>query len=153
MQIVDAANAHQECPETDLTYSKGNQPNTQLTRWEHVYEFKKGSWSLDDYDFKTPPKNQFQTTSSTSKFANVSKFEHYEYTPYHNFSGLKDLTKKRIEAEETPLNVIEASSDCSSFYAGGKFKLSKHAVKEEQGTYIITATPSNIRPALPGLMK
>ncbi|RDH83863.1 MAG: type VI secretion system tip protein VgrG [endosymbiont of Galathealinum brachiosum] len=139
MQIVDAANAHQVCAETDLTYSKGNQPNTQLTRWEHVYEFKKGSWSLDDYDFKSPQKNQFQTTASTSKFANVAQYEHYEYTPYHNFAGLKDLTKKRIEAEEAPLNVIEASSDCSSFYAGGKFKLSKHAVKEEQGTYVITA--------------
>ncbi len=139
MQIVDAANAHQLCPETDLTYSKGNQPNTQLTRWEHVYEFKKGKWSLDDYDFKTPPKDQFQTTASTSKFANVSQYEHYEYTPYHDFAGLKDLSKKRIEAEETSLDIIEASSDCSSFYAGGKFKLSKHAVKEELGIYVITA--------------
>jgi len=139
MQIVDAANAHQLCAETDLTYSKGNQPNTQLTRWEHVYEFRKGKWSLDDYDFKTPTKDQFQTTASTSNFANASKYEHYEYTPYHDFAGLKDLSKKRIEAEETPLNIIEASSDCSSFYAGGKFKLSKHAVKEELGTYVITA--------------
>jgi len=139
MQIVDEANAYQVCPETDLTYSKGNQPNSQLTRWEHVYEFRKGKWSLDDYDFTAPSKDQLQTTSSTSKFANVSKFEHYEYTPYHDFAGIKDLTKKRIEAEEAPINVIEASSDCSSFYAGGKFKLARHAVKEEQGSYIITA--------------
>jgi type VI secretion system secreted protein VgrG len=139
LQIVDEANAYQVCPETDLTYSKGNQPNTQLTRWEHVYEFRKGKWSLDDYDFKSPPKDQLQTTASTSKFANVSKYEHFEYTPYHDFAGIKDLTKKRIEAEEASINVIEASSDCSSFYAGGKFKLAKHAVKEEQGTYIITA--------------
>jgi len=139
MQIVDEANAYQVTPETDLTYSKGNQPNTQLTRWEHVYEFRKGKWSLDDYDFTAPPKDQLQTTASTSKFANVSKFEHYEYTPYHDFAGIKDLTKKRIEAEEAPINVIEASSDCSSFYAGGKFKLAKHAVKAEQGSYIITA--------------
>ncbi len=139
MQIVDEANAYQVCPETDLTYSKGNQPNSQLNRWEHVYEFRKGSWSLDDYDFTAPPKDQLQTTASTSKFANVGNFEHYEYTPYHDFAGLKDLTKKRIEAEEAPINVIEASSDCSSFYAGGKFKLTKHAIKEEQGSYIITA--------------
>jgi len=139
MIIVDAANAHQICAETDLTYSKGNQSNSQLSRWEHVYEFRKGKWSLDDYDFKTPTKDQFQTTASTSKFANADKYEHYEYTPYHDFAGLKDLTKKRIEAEEAPLNVIEASSDCSSFYAGGKFAVEKHSVKEELGTYIITA--------------
>jgi len=139
MHIVDQANAYQVCPETNLTYSKGNQPNTQLTRWEHVYAFRKGKWSLDDYDFNTPPKDQFQTTASTNKFAHVDKYEHYEYTPYHDFSGLKNLTKKRIEAEEVPINIIEASSDCSSFYAGGKFKLDKHAVKEELGSYVITS--------------
>ena len=139
MQIVDEANAYPQCAETDLTYSKGNQPNTQLTRWEHGYEFRKGKWSLNDYDFKNPKQSQLQTTASTSKFANVQNYEHYEYTPYHDFSGIKDLTKKRIEAEEAPMNIIEASSDCSSFYAGGKFKLAKHAVKEELGDYIITA--------------
>ncbi|MCK4707632.1 MAG: type VI secretion system tip protein VgrG, partial [Gammaproteobacteria bacterium] len=139
MHIVDEANAYQDCAETDLTYSKGTQPNTQIMRWEHVHEFRKGKWSLNDYDFKQPTKSQLQTTASTSKFANAQNYEHYEYSPYHDFSGIKDLTKKRIEAEEAPMNIIEASSDCSSFYAGGKFKLAKHAVSSEQGTYIITA--------------
>jgi len=139
MKIVDAANAYELCKETDLTYSKGNQPNTQINRWEHVFEFRKGKWTLNDYDFKQPKKSQLQTTASTSIFANAKNYEHYEYTPYHDFSGLKDLTKKRIEAEEAPIDTIEASSDCSSFYAGGKFKLSKHAAKDEQGSYIITA--------------
>ena len=137
MQIVDATNAYQECAETNLTYSKGNQPNTQLTQWEHVYNFRKGKWSLNDYDYASPTKSQLQTTASTSKFAKVKNYEHYEFTPYHDFSGIKDLSVKRIETEETPLNTIEASSDCSSFYAGGKFKLSKHAVKAEKGSYII----------------
>ena len=139
MHIVDAANAYQECAETKLTYSKGNQPNAQLTRWEHVHDFRKGKWSLNDYDYANPTKSQLQTTASTSKFARVKNYEHYEFTPYYDFSGIKDLTVKRIEAEETPLDTIAASSDCSSFYAGGKFKLSKHAVKQEQGAYIITA--------------
>lgn len=138
MHLVDEVNAYQLCKETDLTYSKGNQPDSQLTRWEHVYGFRKGKWSLDDYDFNTPSKDQLQTTASTSNFANVGQYEHYEYTPYHDFAGIKDLTKKRIEAEEVPMNVVEATSDCSTFYAGGKFNLAKHAVKEEQGVFIIT---------------
>ncbi len=139
LQIVDEKNAYQEFTETDLSYSKGNQPNTQLTRWEHVYEFRKGAWSLNDYDFKNPKKGQLQTTSTTSKFANVKNYEHYEYGPYFDFTGLKELSKKRIEAEETHINVIEASSDCSSFYAGGRFNLARHAVSQELGGYIITA--------------
>lgn len=139
MVLVDEKNAYQECAETNLQYSKGNQPNTQISRWEHVYEFRKGKWSLNDYDYENPTKPQLQTTATTSKFANTKNYEHYEYTPYHDFSGIKDLTKKRIEAEETPLNIVEAASDCSSFYAGGKFKLAKHAVSDEKGSYIITA--------------
>lgn len=137
--LVDEKNAYQECDETNLEYSKGNQPNSQISRWEHVYEFRTGKWSLNDYDFEHPTKPQLQTTASTSKFANATKYEHYEYSPYHDFATLKDLTKKRIEAEESPMNVIEASSDCSSFHAGGRFKLAKHAVAEEQGNYVITA--------------
>lgn len=139
LMLVDEKNAYQECSETNLQYSKGNQPNTQINRWEHVYEFRKGKWSINDYDYSNPAKPQLQTTSSTSKFANAKSYEHYEYSPYYDFSGIKDLTKKRIEAEEATLNIVEGSSDCSSFYAGGKFKLAKHAVSSELGSYIITA--------------
>lgn len=139
MQIVDQTNAYQLCAETELTYSKGNQIDTQITRWLHGHEFRKGKWSLNDYDYKQPSKSQLQTTSSTSIFAKAKDYEHYEYTPYHDFSGLGDLSKKRIEAEEVPMNVIDAASNCSSFYAGGKFNLKHHAIAEEQGDYVITA--------------
>ncbi len=137
LHIVDAQNAYQLCKETDLTYSKGNQSDTQINRWEHLYEFRKGRWSLNDYDFKFPTKSQLKSTASTSKFANVEKYEHYEYTPYHDFGGISDLSRKRMEAEEVAIDTIEGSGDCSSFYAGGKFRLDKHAVKEELGTYVI----------------
>lgn len=137
MVIVDAQNAYQPCKETDLTYSKGNQPDSQISRWEHLYEFRKGKWSLNDYDFVEPGKSQLKTTASTSKFANTKKYEHYGYLPYYDFAGIGDLTKKRIEAEEAPLDTIAGSGDCSSFYAGGKFNLKKHAVKQEQGEYIL----------------
>lgn len=139
MHIVDEKNAYQECNETNLTYSKGNQPDTQITGWEHVYDFRKGVWSLNDYDFNTPQKEQLQTTSTTSQFAHVKNYEHYEYGPYFDFSGLKELSKKRIEAEEAHVDVIAASSDCSSFYAGGRFNLAKHAVAQELGGYVITS--------------
>ena len=138
LHIVDAENAYEPCKETDLGYSKGSQPNTQINRWQHLYEFHKGRWSLNDYDFVFPTKSQLKSTASTSNFANIKNYEHYEYTPYHDFAGIGDLTKKRIEAEEAPADTIEGSSDCSSFYAGGKFNLKRHAVKQEQGNYIIT---------------
>ncbi len=139
MLIVDAQNAYQTCAETDLTYSKGNQPETQIHRWEHQYEFRKGRWSLNDYDFLEPGKSQLKSTASTSKFANAKRYQHYEYTPYYDFSGIDELTRKRIEAEEVPMDTISGSSNCSSFFAGGMFNLEKHAVKQEQGDYILVS--------------
>jgi len=139
MHIVDAVNAYQACSETDLTYSRGSEATSSISRWEHLHEFRKGKWSLDDYDFKKPKSDQFKSTSSTSKFANADKYEHYEYTPYYDFAGIKDLSKKRIEAEEVPMNVVEASGNCSSFYAGGKFKVTEHVMSEEKGSFVIIA--------------
>lgn len=138
LHLVDAANAYQDCAETDFIYSKEKALNELVTGWKHLYEFRKGKWSVSDYDYQMPTKSQIQTTDSTSKFANVKKYEHYEYTVTSNFPGIKTIATQRIEAEEVPMNVVEGTSRCSSFYAGGKFKMTKHVFPEEQGGYIIT---------------
>ncbi len=135
--LVDKQNAYEDCAETDLEYSKGTQPETQINRWEHLYEFRKGKWSLNDYSFKEPTKNLIASTQSGSNFANNAKYEHYEYPTLYESSIGSDLVKIRMDAEEVPRDTVDASSDCSSFYAGGKFKLAKHATKSEKGGYII----------------
>jgi type VI secretion system secreted protein VgrG len=42
-----------------------------------------------------------------------------------------------MEAEEVPMDTIVGSSNCSTFYAGGFFKLDKHDAKSEQGSYTL----------------
>lgn len=135
--LVDQVNAYEELPETNLEYSKGNMPNTQISRWEHAYEFKKGQWTLNDYNFKEPKKDLKTSTKTKSKFANNGQFEHYEYPTLYDMGLGKDLVKIRLEAEEARRELVHASSDCSSFYAGGKFKLDKHESADEKGSYII----------------
>ncbi|MFT6389714.1 MAG: type VI secretion system secreted protein VgrG [Cellvibrionaceae bacterium] len=135
--LVDQKNAYEECLETDLEYSKGNQPNTQISSWEHFYEFKKGQWTLNDYNFKEPLKDLKANANTISKFANNNKFEHYEYPGLYD-SGLGDtLVKVRLEAEEARRDMVKGMSDCASFYAGGKFTLAKHTTTNEKGNYII----------------
>ena len=137
--IVDQKNAYEDCPEAEVTYSKGNQPESQINAWEHKYEFRKGNWTINDYNFKEPSKVLIEEIKTQSNFANVSKFEHYEYPGMYDTAAGKDLVRVRMDAEEAPLDTIKASSDCSTFYAGGKFKLTKHENKNENGEYIITA--------------
>lgn len=137
MVLVDKPNAYEELEETDLEFSKGSQPNSQLTGWKHLHSFRKGKWSLNDYNFFEPTKNLENTTQSTSRFANNSKYEHYEYPGYYDTTAGKALVKVRLEAEESQREIVDAESSCISFYAGGKFTLAKHDTASEQGSYTI----------------
>jgi len=137
--LVDQKNAYDEFAETNLEYSNGSSPNEQITRWEHLYNFKKGQWSYADYNFKEPTKKLFSNTKTTSKFADNGKFEHYEYPGLYDFGIGNDLVKVRLDAEEAGINTVSGSSDCSTFYAGGKFKVDKHDNAGEKGEYIVVS--------------
>ncbi|NOX91000.1 MAG: type VI secretion system tip protein VgrG [Gammaproteobacteria bacterium] len=135
--IVDKANAYDECIETNLTCSKGSTPDSEIKHWEHKYEFRKGGWISNDFNFKEPGKKQEVETKSKSKFANNGKFKHYEYPDLYDVGSGADLVKVRMDAEEVRMNTITGSSNCSTFYAGGFFKLDKHDAKSEQGSYTL----------------
>lgn len=137
--LVDQKNAYAEVAETGLEYSKGNTPNAQITAWEHVYTFKKGKLSLNDYNFKEPKKDLEVSAKSKSQFAKNDTFEHYEYPSLYDTTIGNDLVKIRLDAEESDRNLIAGGSDCSSFYAGGMFKLAKHATASEKGNYILVS--------------
>jgi len=136
--LVDKKNAYEYCDEKEVTYSKGNQAESQITQWEHNYEFRKGEWTINDYNFKEPNKKLIISSKTKSDFSKVKKFEHYEYPSMYDTADGDNLVSIRMEAEEATISTIEATSDCSSFYAGGKFKLTKHAAKSEKDNYIIT---------------
>ncbi len=135
--IVDKVNAYDECAETNLTYSKGSALASQILNWKHNYEFRKGVWILNDYNFKEPNKSLIAETKSTGKFANSGKFKHYDYPGLYDSGSGAELVKARMDAEEVPMNTIQGSSNCSTFYAGGLFKLDKHDTKSERGGYIL----------------
>ncbi len=137
--IVDQKNAYDEFPQTNLEYSNGSSPNEQISRWEHLYNFKKGQWSYSDYNFKEPTKKLFSNTKTTSKFANNGQYEHYEYPGDYDFAKGDDLVKIRLDAEEAGINMVSGGSDCSTFHAGGKFKVAKHDNANEKGEYIVVS--------------
>ena len=136
--LVDKQNAYEYCDENEVTYSKGNQSEAQITEWEHHYEFRKGEWSLNDYNFEEPKKKLIISSKTKNNFSNVKNYEHYEYPSMYDTADGENLVSVRMDAEEVAINSIEATSDCTSFYAGGKFKLTKHAAKSEKDNYIIT---------------
>jgi len=135
--IVDKVNAYDECVETSLTYSKGTALASQILNWEHSYEFRKGAWILNDYNFKEPNKSLIAERNSKSNYANSDKFKHYDYPGLYEAGLGADLVKVRMDAEEVAMNTIHGSSNCSTFYAGGSFAIDKHEAKSEKGSYIL----------------
>lgn len=134
--LVDQQNAYAEVAETNLEYSKGDTPDAQIHEWEHIYLFKKGKWTLNDYNFKEPKKDLIANTKTKSQYAKNDGYEHYEYPGFYDTTLGSDLVKIRLDAEESQRNVVRGGSNCSSFYAGGKVKVAKHAVATEKGSYI-----------------
>lgn len=135
--LSDSRNAFEELPETSLEYSKGSNPNAQITAWEHVYSFKKGQWSIRDYNFVEPKKDLTSSARSKSAFTNNGSYEHYEYPALYDPSAGDDIAKIRLEAEESDRNCVAGNSNCTSFRAGGRFKLAKHASAHERGDYVL----------------
>ena len=138
--VVDKNTGFEKCAEEKVSYSKGNQPGTQITQWDHLYEFRKGNWTLNDYDFKKPATDLLTTKKTAVDLPNIANYEHYEYTGgYINKADGDQYVGYRMEAEEVPYNTVAAVSDCSSFKAGGKFQLEKHDTRGEQAGYLITS--------------
>ncbi len=138
--IVDQKNSYKPCVENEITYSKGNQPGTQISSWDHWYEFITGLWEHTDYDFKNPRKKLNTKISTSIKLPLVSQFEHYQYPGNYSKDAVgKDYIKYRLEAEEANFDTVLGESDCSTFFAGGTFKLKKHDARDEKGGYIITS--------------
>lgn len=135
--LVDQKNAYEDCPQTDLEYNSGSLGTPHISGWEHSYQFKKGKWSLADYNFKEPTKKLAPEQLSNSDFADNKKFEHYEYPGLYDFGSGSDLVKIRLDAEESDRDTVTGRSNCTSFHAGGKFSLKEHHAAEEKGAYII----------------
>ncbi len=135
--LVDKKNAYEACEESEVEFVSGSHTKMRISGWKHNHSIRKGKWSMTDYNYETPDRSLLVSTKTISRFTDNEKYEHYEYPGlYHPGIG-NELVKIRQEAEEVEKEIITGESDCVSFYAGGTFKLTAHAVAEEKGDYIL----------------
>ncbi|WP_018415127.1 type VI secretion system Vgr family protein [Teredinibacter turnerae] len=137
--LVDQKNAFDAVTESEAEYSRGTSGDTHISQWQHLHQFRKGQWTLNDYNFKEPTKDLTANTISASKFAKNKNFEHYEYPGVYDFAKGADLAKIRMDSEEAGKNAVQGASNCASFYAGGRFSLGKHESAAEKGDYVLTS--------------
>jgi len=142
--LTDQKNAYENCVEAEVGHSKGSKPDSQINEWEHTYNFITGKWTHTDYNFETPKRNLITTKKTTVSLPLIDKFENYNYPgTYSDKAKGDEIIIHHLEAEEAGFDTVKAKSDCSTFFAGGKFKLKEHDTAAEKKSYIITSVTHN----------
>lgn len=150
--LADHKGAYKDLPENEVEYEYSygalSGPD-RLTRWEHQYEFISGKWAQTDYNFKDQPARSEPTPGSLLmsneksliELARLDKFEVYDYPGrYADKADGEALTRLRMEEEEATHDVVLAGSTCKSFAPGGKFKVTRHDCKAEEGKgFVVTS--------------
>lgn len=139
------------CPESEVTFPRLTGTQTQkdhITDWEHAYEFVSGKWEHTDYNFETPhlslSRNSLKVAADIPE---APKYEVYDFPgEFQKRSDSESDARLRQEEEETPHDVVNASSLCATFTPGHTFKLMSHPdederdiKKQELKAYLITS--------------
>lgn len=140
--LADQISVFQDCAENKVEYQyseSGSRLPSRLLSWEHRFEFRSGKWAQSDYNFlqpaataKTPCQIQLTNEDTILKTEGATKWEIYEYPgKYDKKAAGTEYTKKRMEAEEVPYDVVHGSGTYRSFAPGTKFTVAKHPSAEE----------------------
>jgi type VI secretion system secreted protein VgrG len=113
------------------------------THWAGEEEIRPGKYVLRDHNFQLPSKDLEVSLGD----GNLEMYDYPgEYAQRFNVpdsrldkvqSEGEKLDKIRLEEEELPGSVFEASSSCRQFVSGHKFKLKKHF--QSDGEYVLTS--------------
>lgn len=139
LHLADRKDAHETGPLKEVELTEGSRSVDYLDSWQHVYEFRAGKWAQTDYNFEKPGANLTTAEETVVPVAGFKSFEHFDYPGLYEEKADGDgLTRVRMEAEEWPYSVVEASSQSRGLLIGHKFTLTRHYDAGEKGDYVLT---------------
>jgi type VI secretion system secreted protein VgrG len=141
MIVADDSSAFYTCEEDQVEYGTNIEVLSRISEWMPRREFRPGVWTQRDYDFETPTKNLQTSKNTLIDVPSTKAYEIFDYPGgYTEKEPGDNLTKLRMEEEESPYGEVDAQSNCRHFSPGAKFALSKHDISSELGNYIISTT-------------
>ena len=137
MVLADSNSAFKPVIEKNGVFGSGS--TGDITSWQHSYEFRPGRYAHKDFAFKTPSQDLLAKESSVLKLQGANALEIYDYPGgYTQKDDGQALTRLRMEELEAGYHRVTGESTCASFYAGGKFTMTRHHLKsEENKEYIL----------------
>lgn len=94
-----------------------------LSEHRRIEEFAEGKIALRDYDDEAPSKNLKVEQSTILKHGGTSHRPVFQWPALtYDTSQAKERAKRRMEAAEASVSLIEANGALASLFAGGKYK-------------------------------
>ncbi len=137
LMLVDRPEHFEDIAAPELEYCPGTHTGPQITNWVRNTNIGNDRWTLCDYNFEEPTRNLLTSERARESCPRGAPREHYAHSSFYRFDMTRELTRIRMEAAETGLNVINGNSNCSAFVAGGRFRLVVHDTASEAGTYVL----------------
>lgn len=133
MLIADNTGAYGDCEQADVEFRAAEDVVDAVNEWRLNYEFRSGTWAQRDFNFETPS-NDLETSESTMLgIPDASNYEQYDYPGrYDNTGDGREMTRLRMEEEETPHEEVEGAGAVKSFVPGVKFRVSKHEARDQE---------------------
>jgi type VI secretion system secreted protein VgrG len=137
MVLADQNRAFKPVVEKEALF--GDHSGSNISQWRHSYQFRSGRYAHKDFAFKTPSQDLSTKESSLLKLQRGSAFELYDYPGGYTQKGDgQQLTRVRMEEHEAAYHTVAGASICASFFAGGKFTMSRHHLQaEEKQEYVL----------------
>ncbi len=137
--LADRKSTHKDCAEKEVSFESDHPAG--ITSWRHGYEYRPGKWAQTDFNFETPTAGLMAKTSTLVKLQDNTKFEVYDYPGAYSKKAVGDAEVKiRMEEAEAGYEIVSGTSNCRTFFVGGKFTMKKFPSSraEEGKQYVIT---------------
>ncbi len=143
--LADSTSGHGPCElEPEVIYEpvsgKGLNPDeSHVQDWVRTVEIRPTKWTQGDFEFKQPKFDLSDTEPSLSKLP-VPELERYDYPGrFNSASGAQQLTRVRMEEDESAIDTIVGRGNCRGMAAGYTFKIKHNFRPDQEGSFLLTA--------------
>jgi len=143
--LADSASGHAPCSlEPSVIYQpaagKGLTPQaSHVQDWVRTVEIRPTKWTQTDFDFKQPKFDLTDSEPSLSKLPAPS-LERYDFPGrFDDTSGAQQLTRVRMEEDESAIDTIVGRGTCRGMAAGFTFKIEQNFRDDQDGSFLLTS--------------
>lgn len=153
MVLGDNITAWDDCEESPVDFPSETQQSghvhPHITAWQHEWQFRSGAWAHSDYNFKMPRQVLLSSERTLMQIRNATGYERFEYPGCFPDRELgKPLARVRMEEIESGHDLVFGSSNCKTFFPGGRFVIGKHQIHaEEKQAYVLKLVEHEARDA------